>query len=155
MNPALQHRPRPRPGFTLLEMVAVMSIMILVIGLGFASFTLFEQEDPFEKPAERLSYMSKFAINAAVLQRRTFTVAFDKKGFGLVGADLPGGSYFELPEGMKTGIQRLGGKGWDKAEGQTWTFGEQGICEPIRVRFETREGFRELAFHPLTGAVVD
>ncbi|HEY1084828.1 MAG TPA: prepilin-type N-terminal cleavage/methylation domain-containing protein [Prosthecobacter sp.] len=142
-------------GFTLLELVAVMSIMMLIIGLGFASFAFFDAEDPFEKPAERLSLMSKFALNAAVLQRRTMTIAFDKEGFGVLGASLPGGSRYNVPENMKVFIHRFGGKRWDKAEGQSWLFGEQGICEPIRVRFESDAGSREMAFHPLTGAVID
>lgn len=146
---------RKASAFTLLELVAVMSIMMLVIGLGFASFSVFEDNDPFEQPAIRLASMSKFAINVAVIQRRTIKIAFDKEGFGVIGADMPGGSHFSVPKGMKIFIQRLGGKGWDKSEGQSWTFGEQGICEPIRVRFESPEGSRDVAFHPLTAAVIN
>ncbi|MBB5036119.1 pilus assembly FimT family protein [Prosthecobacter dejongeii] len=152
----ITHRDALASGFTLLELVAVMSIMMLVIGLGFASFSIFDDSDPFEKPAERLSLMSKFALNVAVLQHRTMTIAFDKKGFGVRGADMPGGSYFTVPENMKVMVMRWGGKDWEKAEGHTWIFGEQGICEPIRVRLQTNSaGSRELAFHPLTGALVD
>ncbi|MES2738799.1 MAG: prepilin-type N-terminal cleavage/methylation domain-containing protein [Verrucomicrobiota bacterium] len=148
--------PRPsRAAFTLLELIVVMSIMLLVIGLGFGSFSLLEDNDPFQKPAQELTEMSRFAISAAVLQHRTMTIAFDKEGFRLLGATGGKGQAFQVPKGMKVLIQRLGGKGWEKAEGHFWPFGEQGICEPIRIRFESAQGSRELAFHPLTGNTVE
>lgn len=145
---------RPTSGFTLLELIVVMSIMLLVIGLGFGSFTLLDDNDPFEKPAQELTQMSRFAMGAAVIQHRSMTIAFDKDGFGILGGGAEN-SYFKVAKGMKVLIHRLGGKGWEKAEGHSWVFGEQGICEPIRVRFESQAGVRDLAFHPLTGMTVD
>jgi len=139
----------------MLEIVVVMSIMVLIIGIGFASFTFLDQEDPFEKPAQSLTQMSKFAIHASVLQHRSITLFFDKEGFGMIGATSPEGSYFTLPNDMKAFIYRMGGKRWEKAEGQIWRFGEQGICEPIKVRFESPRGTRDMTFHPLTGSPVD
>lgn len=146
---------RSPAGFTLLEIVVVMSIMILVIGLGFTSFAVFDDVDPFEEPVQKLSQMSKFAISTSVIQHRSLTIAFDKKGFGVLGASAPEGSYYSVPGGMKVLIRRMNGKNWEKAEGQYWPFGEQGICEPIKVRFETKTAYRELSFHPLTGMPVD
>lgn len=146
---------RPASGFTLLELVVVMSIMMLVIGLGFGSFAMLDDRDPFAEPAQELTQMSRFAINAAVLQHRTLNIVFDKEGFGILGASSPEGSRFTVPKGMKVFILRMGGKNWEKAEGHTWQFGEQGICEPIKIRFESKEGIRDLAFHPLTGMAID
>ena len=54
---------------------------------------------------------------------------------------------------IKVFLKRWGSRSWEKAEGKVWRFGEQGICEPLMVRFENREGFSELKFHPLTGGV--
>lgn len=139
----------------MLEIVVVMSIMVLIIGIGFASFTFLDSEDPFEKPAQSLTQMSKFAIHAAVLQHRSMTVVFDKEGFSLLGATSPEGSRYSVPKGMKMLILRHRANGWEKAEGHTWVFGEQGICEPIKIRFESMAGVREIGFHPLTGAAVD
>ncbi len=144
-----------RSGFTMLEIVVVMSIMVMIIGIGFASFTFLENDDPFEKPAQSLTEMSKFAINASVLQHRSMSIVFDKKGFGLLGSSMPEGSYYTVPESMRTLVYRMGGKSWEKAEGHVWRFGEQGICEPIKVRFQSATGIRDLTFHPLTGGPVD
>lgn len=139
----------------MLEIVVVMSIMVLIVGIGFASFTFMESEDPFEKPAQSLIEMSKFAIHAAVLQHRSMTVVFDKEGFGLLGSTVAQGARYPVPKGMKVMILRHRANGWEKAEGHTWVFGEQGICEPIKIRFESTAGVREIAFHPLTGMPVD
>jgi len=139
----------------MLELVVVMSIMILIIGIGFGSFAVFDDVDPFEKPAQRMTQMAKFALNAAIIQHRGLTIAFDETGFGVLGASAPDSSRFELPSDMKVLIRRWGGKGWEKAEGQTWQFGQQGICEPVKIRFETKEGSREMTFHPLTGSPTD
>lgn len=147
--------PARRAGFSMLEILVVMSIMVLIIGMGFASFTFLDSEDPFDKPAQRLTEMSKYSMHASVLQHRSMVITFEKEGFGVLGGNVPGGAYYSVPEGMKVLISRLGAKRWEKAEGHFWRFGEQGICEPIKIRFESASGFRDLTFHPLTGAPVD
>ena len=144
-----------RRGFTLLELVAVMSIMVLIIALGVAAFRFYDETDPFEEPVARLSRMSRYAHHSASLQHRGQTIAFDKKGFGLWGASGGDGSYYAVPDGMKVLIRRMNSKDWEKAEGQIWQFGEQGICDPIKVRFVSADGYRDLAFHPLTGKPID
>lgn len=139
----------------MLEIVVVMSIMVLIIGIGFASFSFLDDEDPFAEPAQSLTRMSRFAIHASVIQRRSMNIVFDKEGFGVPGVEVPDGSYFTVPKGMRMLIYRLGGRNWEKAEGHSWRFGEQGICEPIKIRFQSAEGIRDLAFHPLTGTPVE
>lgn len=148
--------PRRPGGFTVLEIVVVMSIMIVIMGIGFASFGMFDDDDPFDKTAQKLVQMSKFAHQSAVLQHRRMIIGFDKEGFGVLGEGGTGdGARHQVPQDMKVLIQRYGARGWDKAEGHLWPFGEQGICEPLKIRLESAAGFREMAFHPLTGALVE
>lgn len=149
------HTRRRHQGFSMLEMVVVLSIMIVVMGIGFASFNLLDDKDPFDQTAQELVQMAKFAHQSAVLQHRGMTLAFDKEGFGLIGAAEGVGARRNLPGGMKLFILRYGAKNWEKAEGHRWPFGEQGICEPVKLRLETETAFRELAFHPLTGTLVE
>lgn len=147
---------RKRGGFTLMEIIVVMSIMMLMIGIGVASFSFVSNSDPFEEPVARLRKMSKYALQAAVIQHRSMKIAFDKTGFTLIGAtDGGGGGSYTLPGGMKMQILHFGGKQWEKAENQVWPFGEQGICEPIRIRFLNDTDHVDLAFHPLTGVPLD
>lgn len=138
-----------------MEMVAVMSIMILIAGIGFASFTFMDEKDPFQESAQRLTQMSKFALNAAMIQHRGMTIRFDKRGFEVLGSGVPDGSRYDLPNDVEIKIRRWGGKDWIKAEGQTWQFGEQGICEPLKVRFELGEQSLEMNYHALTGAPIE
>lgn len=144
-------------GSTLIELITVMSIMLIITGVGVLSFTYFDDEDdPFAKTAQKLVQMSKFAHQSAVLQHRRMIIGFDKEGFGVLGEGGTGdGARHQVPQDMKVLILRYGARGWDKAEGHLWPFGEQGICEPLKIRLENAAGFREMAFHPLTGALVE
>lgn len=143
-----------RAAFTLLELILVMSVMVMVIGVGVGSFAYFEQVDPLEEPEQKLGQMAKFAMNTAVLQHRGMIIGFDKESFGVFGGAPDGLGTYSHGKDIKVFIRRWGGKGWEKAEGQIWRFGEQGICEPLMVRFENEDGFREVKFHALTGGIV-
>jgi hypothetical protein len=146
---------RSRRGFTVLEMVAVLFVIVLMVALGVSAFRMVDDTDPFEEPVTKLRQMSKLALHSAALYHRGQSIAFDKAGFGMVGASSGAGAYYRVPDNTKVLIMRWGGKGWEKAEGHVWPFGEQGICEPVKVRFENAEGFRELLFHPMTGTPVE
>ncbi len=143
-------------GFTLLEIIVVMTIMMLIIGIGYASFSFFEEDDPLERPIQQLTQMSKHALNTAVLNHRGMMIGFNKDSFGVIGAEAVGMGSFSFSKDIKISLRRWGDRDWTKAEGQIWRFGEQGICEPIKVRFEDKLGnSREMSFHPLTGGVVN
>jgi hypothetical protein len=153
MNPLIQRR--MQSGSTLLELIAVMCIMLLIIGIGFGSFKFLDEKDPIEEASQNLAQMSKFALNTAVLQHRGMMIGFEKESFGVVGASVDKMATFSLPANMKMFIRRWGSKGWEDAEGQIWKFGEHGICEPLKFRFEIKNGSsHEVEFHPLTGGVV-
>ena len=143
-----------RQGFTLLELVVVMSIMILLIGVGVLSFDALDPT-PLEKPVTRLTQMSKLAHQAAVVRGQGMVIALDPKGFGLVGDSSELGGYYALPEGVNMQVMPWGAKKWQEPEAVLWRFGPQGVSEPMRIRFEAEGGMRELTFHPLTGTPVE
>ena len=140
-----------RPGFTILEMVVVMAIMIVMIGL--ASFAMIrEDRDPsVRKPADELIRLAKTAVRGSAIQGRGFSVAFDKAGFSLLGSAGGEGDRVSLPQGTKAFVKRWGAKEWEPAEGQRWWFGMQGLCEPISVRLAAKDSVIEMRFNPLTG----
>lgn len=141
-------------GFTLLEIIVVMTIMMLIIGMGYASFAFFDDQDPLEEPIQQLSQMSKHALNTAVLNHRGMIIGFNENSFGIIGSDAAGMGSYSYSEDIKVSLRRWGDRDWGKAEGQIWRFGEQGICEPLRVRFEDKQGnSREVTFNALTGGV--
>ena len=140
-----------RSGFTLLEIIVVMCIMMLMVGIGVASFSYFGDKDPFEEPTEKLRSMSKYTLQACVIQHQSMNIGFDKTGFALIGDTSGEGTHYSLPGNMKMWVMHWGGNKWEKAEGHVWRFGEQGICEPIKIRFANETDHLEIGFHPLTG----
>lgn len=142
------------PGFTLLELVVTMAIMMMLLGIGVASFEAFDA-DEFEEPAARLIQMSKLAHQAAVVRGQGMIIAFDKEGFVLLGDSSTIGGRFDVPKKLKMELMPWGAKNWLKADEFYWRFGPQGVCEPMKVRFLSENGSREIAFHPLTGGPVE
>jgi prepilin-type N-terminal cleavage/methylation domain-containing protein len=143
-----------RRGFTLLEMLIVISLMIVMAGVGVLSFAGFDEEGSVRKPGDELIRMSKQAVRAAAVQSRPFTIQFTETGFGITGFQDKGAS-FELREGTTISIMRWGEKEWLPAAGQSWMFGANGLCDPLRVRIESVEAALEMTFNALTGSATD
>ena len=156
MTSGSTNRLRPtHAGFTILEVIVVMAIMIMMIGV--AAFAI-RQEDPdpsVRKPADDLIRLAKTAVRGSAVQGRSFSVLFEKKGFALFGSDDGQRDHISLPTGMKMFVKRWGARSWEPAEGFRWTFGMQGLCEPIAVRLAAKDSVLEMKFNPLTGSPSD
>ena len=152
-----QGRRRWQGGFSLLEMIIVLALMIVLAGTAALSFESLEEGSGVEVYGNKLARMAKRAARDAVIQGRPIEIGFEKNGFGFVNEQAPGKEgYCALPKGAKVGYQRWnGGKKFVEADGYTWVFYPSGICDALRFRFETGEGAMEMGFNPLTGSVVD
>lgn len=150
-----RHAKYPRnAGFTLLEMIVVIALMVIIAAMATLSFIGLEGESEVEKPGNELARMVKQASRAAVVQGRPFVIAFGKTEFGFLDGAGGADGHVTLPKGMKVGFQRWnGGKKWNNAEGLNWTFYPSGICDALRFKFEHPDGMVEMAFNPLTGSV--
>ena len=144
-------------GFTLLEMIIVLALMIVLAGMAALSFDTLEEGNGVEQYGNKLARMAKRAARDAVIQGRPIVIGFEKKGFGFINETAPGSEgYCTLPKGAKMGYQRWnGGKKFFDADGTTWEFYPSGICDALRFRIETADGAMEMGFNPLTGSVVD
>ena len=60
---------------------------------------------------------------------------------------------YTLEPGTKILIQPWSEKTWREPKNEPWNFYSSGICDPIRIRFETADGSIETEFNPLTGKV--
>ncbi len=130
-----------------------MSLMAMLVGIGVASFASLERKEPLQEHVDALAKMSRQALRDAVMKHQGIQIAFEREGFSLGGA---GGH--QHGRDLKVYIKRWMSKQWQKAEGQLWFFGEQGICEPLSVKFEQIDSqgeviSREVKFHPLTAAL--
>lgn len=153
--PAFHHTNARAWGFTLIEVVIVVVMIAVLTAMAALSFTGFDDDYAVKGPSDELIRLAKTAVRSAAIQGRPFTIAFGDKDFTLLGYEGKGGGHVELPAGTKLSILRWGEKEWQKAAGQTWMFGGNGLCDPIRVRFESGTGMLEMAFNPLTGSPTD
>ena len=63
-----------RAGFTLLEMIVVIALMVVIAGMAALSFNSLEGETPVEKPTNHLARMVRQASRAAVVQGRPIVI---------------------------------------------------------------------------------
>ena len=141
-----------RSGFTLLEVISVMAIMILLIAVTAFAYKEVGDKHLALEPRNELVRLSKLGVRAATLQGRGFAITFDKTGFALVGLENAENTSYQLPKGIKLSLRRWGQTQWEPAEGQRWKIGSQGLCEPLRIRIEAPDSQIELKFNPLTGS---
>jgi len=147
----LTARRQRRAGFTIMEIIVVMAIIIMMIGIASFAIRQATPDPSVRKPADELIRIAKIAVRASAVQGRGFAVAFDKQGFSLTGADTGQQTRGSVPKGMKMHIKRWGGREWEEAAGYRWYFGSQGLCEPLTVRFAAQDSAIEMKFNPLTG----
>lgn len=153
--PAFQLSTARCRGFTLIEVIIVVVMIAVLTAMAAFSFAGFGDDMSVKGPSDELIRLAKTAVRAAAIQGRPFTISFGEKEFALNGWEGKGGNTVALPEGTKLSILRWGEKEWQPAAGQVWMFGGNGLCDPIKVRFESGEATLEMGFNALTGSPVD
>jgi type II secretion system protein H len=162
MKPASDFRSRS-PGFTLVELVIVMFIMVMLMMIAVPSVGRFSGENALRSCTRDLATQARAARRLAIQQQRAYEVRFDPTGFHV--APLEAGTNIEefasdelppprpLPAGITWQITRWAERQPSKEPEDAWVFEPSGVCEPLRVRFDRADSWIELAFHPLTAAV--
>jgi len=148
-------RNKEAAGFTLLEMIAVMAIMVMMLGIAGFAMRQTAPEYSVRKPGNELVRIAKLAVRASAINGYGHYIAFDKQGFALVGSQNRQRDRVNLPKGMAVAIKRWGALDWEPAEGQRWAFGSQGLCEPLSVRLMAEDSALMMRFNPLTGTPVE
>ncbi len=145
------HKRQFRRAFTLLEVIIVIGLMAMMIGVASFTLSAFEDEGSVRAPGNDLIRLAKQAVAAAAVNGRGYWIRFDEEGFVFLSDEGGQKDRVTLPKDMDVEIRRWNGGDWEDAEGQSWLFGAQGICEPISVRFTAPDSRLEMAFNPLTG----
>lgn len=162
----LRHGPRPgvalisrAGGFTLLELMIVLVIIMLVVGLGTMSFDGVMQEQELRKPVLEFKDLAAEAVRRATLYERPQVLIFDKAGVVMplrmprAGDDTPVPvKRCVLPPDMSLSLRRFGAERFAPAEGQRLIISPSGLCEPLTARFDRGQSWFEVTLDPLTGA---
>jgi prepilin-type N-terminal cleavage/methylation domain-containing protein len=160
---------RRRSGFTLIELVLAMSIVVMLIGMTVMAVGRTSIEKKFQEPAAKLKEFARRARNAAVLEQRPYQVEITPRSLVLtpqrfVGPDSgPGaapsssqGNFerFDIDADVEFAVRRWNSKNF-QPEGSSfvWKFQHSGLSEPITVRVEGAEGWIEMTFNTLDAHV--
>lgn len=171
--------PRRRGGFTLLEIVIVLSLSGLIVGGSLAIMNGRSSEQRLVEVSGKLEDLARRARTIAVVQQTPYVVALTEEGFflhpwvedGLDEAEVaqldlqlaetgvrrkPMRDKVLLDEDFTFEVMRWGTTRWSplsRGARQVWRFDPNGLCEPITVKFEFPDGWIQQEYHPLTASV--
>lgn len=148
-------------GFTLLEMGLVLFILLVIAGAAIPVTSGLIAQERLKSQARELQDYATSARKLAVTEGRPYEIILDPAGFSLepFSSDPKQKaavvSRVKLASSIRYSIRRWGEKDFGNASGKSWVFQPDGICEPIRVHFENRDGWIEDTFNPLTARPQD
>jgi type II secretory pathway pseudopilin PulG len=170
------NRRRPGGGFTLVELVITIAIIMLILGAAVMSMGSLTNERRLREVTAELKDFAKKARAQAIVEQRAFQIEFQQTFFRVQALQQVGDEEsaiqnllltegeatraqelrrFNLPDDIAVEILRWNTQEWKPAVAQRWIFEHTGICEPvaIRVRSLSGAGYIEMQFNPLTANV--
>ena len=155
-------KPMPRDrGFTLLEMVLVLFILLVVAGIALPATAGLAAQERLKSQAKTLQDYAATARRLAVTEGRPYEIVL-KEGSVLLESVPAGGAgkgtvvdSMKLPAGVRYTVRHWGRDRFSAPEGESWVFRPDGICEPLRIHFQNGDGWIEYSINPLTAAPRD
>jgi prepilin-type N-terminal cleavage/methylation domain-containing protein len=168
-----------RSGFTLLEIVIVLSIAAVVIGGAVGLMVYSSDERVLRNASGEIELLAKRARTTAMLLQTPYALEFRERVVRLlplaeagqdekrtVGGRRIGGEKvvtddaerweYPLEDGVEVFIRRWNTDDWLPTRKDTvhvWRFDPNGLSEPLSVKLTLGESWSEDIYHPLTAAV--
>lgn len=158
-------RHKPQRGFTLLEIVITMVIISVLLGSA-ALFFVGSSDESVEKLSRDTQLLAKKTMRSAKEKQRAYSIFITSKSvwaepemLNLEEAETST-SAIPIDDGIIISYLLDEESGWQtiSSNGATfvWSFSQNGLCEPLTLRFENDIAVDEVAFHPLTaGKIID
>lgn len=154
------HRSNRSLGFSLLEMVIVLFIIMVLAGLAIGlSRDVFGQEE-LRGTAREISLLAKTARLKAIEENVSYKISITPNLLSLqplqeLDSDQPEESAekvieYKIPEKVILKMKQWGDQDWQKIEEITWIFKPSGLCAPNSFRLERDDAWMEMSFNPLT-----
>jgi len=166
-------------GFTLLEIVIVLSISAVVIGGAVGLMVYSSDERVLRNASGEIEVLAKRARTTAMLLQTPYALEFRERVVRLlplaeagqdekrtVGGRRIGGEKvvtdsaerweYPLEDGVEVFIRRWNSNDWLPTRKNTvhvWRFDPNGLSEPLSVKLTLGESWSEDTYHPLTAAV--
>jgi prepilin-type N-terminal cleavage/methylation domain-containing protein len=152
---------RSNQGFTLLEMGLVIFILVVIAGMAIPMTAGMLAQERLKGEARELQDFATEARKLAVKENRPYEIVLKDKGYSLelyhtekkAKEDVVRSS--TLGSNVRYSVERWGERGFELPASEPWIFQPDGICEPIRVRFESKKAWMEYSFAPLTARPTD
>jgi type II secretion system protein H len=144
-----------RQGFTLVEIVIVIFILLLILGVAIPSLSGVFADKRLHHSLDRFNELVREAHERALADRRAYLIAWSDHDIRLQPA-----TFLKDEPQNPTDTMVIGrGDKWHlhlpaALTGQTppeWIFWESGVCEPARVTFSSGDGSWTADYSPLTG----
>ena len=167
-------------GFTLIEIIMVLTIAALVIGGAMGAMVYSSDERHLRKASGEIELMAKQARTMSILHQTPYALEFREGSIRLLpfaqagtaekktalsrtreASPESGGSsenrQFNLEHGMTLSIRHWNSSEWlaTSKNVQCWRFDPDGICEPISIRLALGNNWAEDTYHPLTASIRD
>ncbi|MCB1096190.1 MAG: prepilin-type N-terminal cleavage/methylation domain-containing protein [Verrucomicrobiales bacterium] len=166
-----QHRRSPS-GFTLIEIVIVLSVLSLLIGMTVLRINSVSGERQLRGGAEALKDFAKQARMFAIVEQRPHQVLLTPGSIrlqasgqvftedyidqhGVLNENIPAIKRYDIDADLKMSIRRWRDKEFRPIKIDSWVFEHTGICEPLSIRFERLSdgSYLEITFNALTANV--
>jgi len=148
---------RGTSGFTLIEIVIAMIIVVLLLGITIPSaLDIFAHEELRESARDSASAV-KAARREAVIQRKDHWLVFDSGRIEVYAFDNLSESILdvEIADGVRCLMKPWLQNDWEKLDGQRVKVSKRGVSEPFSILFRSGEAYISYRFDPLTGGVAE
>lgn len=150
-----RNRPRENRGFTLLEIIISVSILMLLLLLAVPSLNGVLADRRLRRSLDAFNGMVRQAQERSVLEHRAYLIVWGEKEVSL------------RPEGLTKDEEAKSTANLDLGRGEVlkislpaaltknppgeWIFWPSGVCEPAVVQFSGRDGTWTASYSALTG----
>ncbi|MCP5532134.1 MAG: type II secretion system protein [Akkermansiaceae bacterium] len=181
MTSAARTTDRRNRGFTLLELVVVLSIAAIVLAGGVGMMIYSSDERELSDVSSGIELLAKKARTMAILQQTPYALEFRDGVVKLLPLANAGMDETRLTSGRQVGgevddesagvvdsyhlsgdvgmfVRRWNSDAWLTTRNKSihiWRFDPNGISEPLGVRLTLNDSWSEDTYHPLTATIRD
>lgn len=141
------------PGYTLLEVMLSMAIVLVFLVAVVPVSTGLLQEGRLRDPANQLETMARRARNLSIIEESSYRIVLGKDSMRLLSETGIEKANYTFSDSIDFLWKSWGDKDWKEVASKDWRFLSTGLCEPLSVRFQLGDSVLIQNYNPLTAAV--
>ncbi len=142
-----------RAGYTLLEILLALGVIAVLMGITVPYLADSFGKSAAEEMGDQLAAVVKMVRASALEQGEARRIAIQDNGLFPEIDSIPP---VKLAKGWKLEVLRMTENRFRRPEKhEYWGFNSAGICEPLSLKIRSGRESLEMAFDPLTGAIVE